>query len=121
MPLGTLYYEKKEYITSEKYLTLAIELNAKDHKVYNSRGLTYSRWKKWKLALQDFSKAILLHDKYVESYNNRGYAKFQLQRYSEAISDWEKAIEYGLPKIVLQKYIKRAKYLLYKQRKANKQ
>ena len=53
----------------------AIELNPKDAKAYNNRGVAKRQLKQYKEAITDYDKAIKLNPKDVKAYNNRGLRK----------------------------------------------
>ena len=47
----------------------------------------------YKLAIDDYSKAIELNPQLMRAYHNRGYAKFKLAQYESAIEDYNKILE----------------------------
>eukprot|EP00761_Pharyngomonas_kirbyi_P009358 gb/GECH01009374.1/.p1 GENE.gb/GECH01009374.1/~~gb/GECH01009374.1/.p1 ORF type:complete len:252 (+),score=24.63 gb/GECH01009374.1/:1-756(+) len=53
---------------------------------FNNRG-------KYKLAIEDYTKAIQLNPENVAAYNNRGFAYRKVNQYDKAINDYSKALE----------------------------
>ncbi|CAO5021163.1 UDP-N-acetylglucosamine--peptide N-acetylglucosaminyltransferase SPINDLY [Microcystis aeruginosa] len=60
---------------------------------YVNRGILYRRQQKYKLALDDYNKAIELNPNFAMAYNNRGNIYSDQKKYDLALSDYDKAIE----------------------------
>ncbi|MFB2807487.1 tetratricopeptide repeat protein [Microcystis sp. BLCC-F209] len=60
---------------------------------YANRGNLYSDQQKYKLALDDYNKAIELNPNFAMAYNNRGGLYRLQEKYDLALSDYDKAIE----------------------------
>ena len=57
------------------------------------RGLARFRLKKFELAINDYSKALVLNPNLAEAYNNRGFTYFTVQRLERAIADFSAALK----------------------------
>jgi tetratricopeptide (TPR) repeat protein len=70
-------------------------LKVTDHNwlIYNNRGISHNDMGNYRLAMQDFVKAIEIQPNYIESYYNRGLACNSLGNYRQAIEDFDKTIE----------------------------
>jgi tetratricopeptide (TPR) repeat protein len=86
--------------------TKIVEINPKDAKAYNARGLAYSHDTEDRVekAIADFTRAIEINPKYAEAYINRGHAYSWLSKYyayrgdrkevaNKAIADFTQAIK----------------------------
>ena len=60
---------------------------------YSNRGVLYQDQQKYKLALDDYNKAIELNPNHANAYVNRGVLYKDLQKYDLALSDYSKAID----------------------------
>jgi tetratricopeptide (TPR) repeat protein len=61
-------------------------------RVYHNRGLAYLQQKQYKLAIEDFNKALEIWPQYNFVYNDRGAAYLELQDYQQAINDFNQSI-----------------------------
>ncbi len=71
----------------------AIELNDKDVRFHNMRGLFLLTRRQYEPAIQDFSTAIQADPKYVQAYNNRGLVHLAQSNYADAVADFNHAVE----------------------------
>jgi lipoprotein NlpI len=55
-------------------LLKVIELNPKDARVFNNRGLVYTKLKQFEKAIQNYNQAIELNPKYADAFIDRGVA-----------------------------------------------
>jgi tetratricopeptide (TPR) repeat protein len=80
-----------------RHFTKIIELDSNIAEAYWRRGYEYYRTKQYRLAVPDFSKAILKDSTFnhAEVLADRGLAKEMLGSFNEAIIDFSKAIEYS--------------------------
>ena len=69
-----------------------LSITPNEAQAYNNRGDGYSKQKKYKVALEDFNKAIELNKVYLQAYANRGSVLNNLGKYDDAIRDFDKAI-----------------------------
>ena len=60
---------------------------------YGNRGNLYRDQQKYKLALDDYNKAIELNPNHANAYVNRGILYYNQQKYELALSDFSKAID----------------------------
>ena len=60
---------------------------------YYNRGIVYNDLKKFKCAIQDFTRAIELDSNNSQYYNSRGIAYFNDNNYEKAISDFTEAFK----------------------------
>ena len=74
-------------------LDKAIQLNPKDHRYYNDRGVAHKRSGDLEAALSDYSKALEIKPDYTNALNNRGVAYLKLGRFDDAIADFTSALK----------------------------
>ena len=116
-----------------KFYTEAIELNPNNPKAYVARGSTYTgtvsvlkhkiedtpRFKRvkshgnsaetyYRLALEDFGKAIELNPNDAMNYAYRGNAHYTFGKYPQVLKDWDEALK--IDSACLQVYIYRSMY-----------
>ncbi|MBO9703793.1 MAG: tetratricopeptide repeat protein [Sporocytophaga sp.] len=60
---------------------------------YNNRGVEFNKSGEYKLAIEDFNKALELNPTHKEAYNNLGVALANLGKNKEAISAYDKALK----------------------------
>ena len=60
--------------------------------LYLNRGITYSSVKKYKQAIDDFSKAISINPKNVQSYLQRGLAYYADADFQQAVNDFSQVL-----------------------------
>ncbi|MFM8924622.1 MAG: tetratricopeptide repeat protein, partial [Microcystis panniformis] len=82
----------KRYDEGLAAITQAIDL-APRAVWYGNRGNLYREQQKYKLALDDYNKAIELNPNFAMAYNNRGNLYYNQQKYELALADFNKAIE----------------------------
>lgn len=71
----------------------AIELNGKEVRYHNMRGLFMLTRRQHDQALEDFAAALKADPKYVQAYNNRGLVHLAKSDYKAAVEDFNKAVE----------------------------
>ena len=74
-------------------LNKAIQLNSKNHRYYNDRGVAHKRSGNLESALSDYSKALEIRPDYTNALNNRGVAYLNLGRFDDAIADFTSALK----------------------------
>ncbi|MFM6321010.1 MAG: tetratricopeptide repeat-containing serine protease family protein, partial [Microcystis panniformis] len=82
----------KRYDEGLAAITQAIDL-APRAVWYGNRGNLYREQQKYKLALDDYNKAIELNPNHAGAYYNRGLLYSDQKKYDLALSDYDKAIE----------------------------
>ncbi|GCL49493.1 tetratricopeptide repeat protein [Microcystis aeruginosa NIES-3804] len=100
VPNNPNYYNEKSGVLSrlKRYdeglaaITQAINL-APRAAWYGNRGVLYYNQQKYKLALDDYNKAIELNPNFAMAYYNRGVLYFNQKKYELALADCNKAIE----------------------------
>ncbi|MBD2622179.1 tetratricopeptide repeat protein [Microcystis flos-aquae FACHB-1344] len=100
VPNNPNYYNEKSGVLSrlKRYdeglaaITQAINL-APRAAWYGNRGVLYYNQQKYKLALDDYNKAIELNPNHAQAYNNRGTLYDEQQKYELALADYNQAIE----------------------------
>ncbi len=90
---GTDFINKNMIDDAITEFTLAIFINMKCAKIYNSRGYAYSKKKHYDYAIKDYSKAIDINPNYVSAYNSRGNIYSEKEDYGLAIQDYTRAIQ----------------------------
>lgn len=60
--------------------------------ILNDRGVAYSRMGQFKLAIDDYNRAVQLFPEYAPIYNNRGSALLRLGLPQEAVRDFDRAL-----------------------------
>ncbi len=91
--IAEIYYTKKKYKTSLKYINEAINLDQENARYYSDRGLVKKKLKDYEEAILDYDKAIKLEAKEAIHYSRRGDIKSELKYYKEALLDYDKTIE----------------------------
>jgi tetratricopeptide (TPR) repeat protein len=89
--LGAEYLLKDETDKALSCFNKAIKLSPRNFEVYYNRGLLFSKNKKNKEAVADFSKAIGLNQ-YSKAYAARATTYYEERNYTAAISDAESAL-----------------------------
>jgi len=84
--------ELKRYDEELAAITQAINLAPRAAWYYN-RGILYYNQQKYKLALDDYNKAIELNPNYALAYYNRGNLYRRQQKYKLALDDYNQAIK----------------------------
>ncbi|NCR63297.1 MAG: serine protease [Microcystis aeruginosa LG11-05] len=100
VPNNPNHYNEKSSVLSQlkRYdeglaaITQAINLAPRAAWYYN-RGILYYNQQKYKLALDDYNKAIELNPNYALAYYNRGNIYYDQQKYDLALSDYNQAIK----------------------------
>ena len=78
---------------AELYKEDFVKLNLNLAEMYHERGIVYFELDEYKLAIQDFDKAIKLNPNNADAYDCRGSSYFNLKQYRQAIKDYDKVIE----------------------------
>jgi tetratricopeptide (TPR) repeat protein len=73
-------------------LSLAIDINSTDSKLFATRGILLCRKNLFDDAIQDFTQAVSLNPKDSYSFNNRGIAYLQSGKLKEALEDCNRAV-----------------------------
>ena len=63
--------------------------------IYLNNGLTRNSLEDFKLAIDDFTKAIKIDENYADAYQNRAVSHMCLEDFNNALKDAEKALELG--------------------------
>jgi protein O-mannosyl-transferase len=103
--LGNIYADLGQSQKAMSYYNEAIRIRPDYADAYYNRGLIYASQKRYKEALDNYTKAISLMPTF-QAYNNRGNTYNRLGRYKEAIADYTSAI--GLEKRIPLLYTNRA-------------
>jgi tetratricopeptide (TPR) repeat protein len=69
------------------------QVESKDAKFYNNRGVAYFAKGEYDQAISELNKAIEINPSYVEAYDNRGCAYVAKGKYDQGISDFNRALE----------------------------
>jgi len=85
---GYEYYTAEKYELSIDYFTKAINENPNNSSLYIVRGASYKSLGMYKLALEDYEKAIKIDDN-ILGYNNRGWVHITLKNYELAMQDYK--------------------------------
>ena len=73
----------------------AIDVNPRDFRYYNDRGIAYKASGNLDKALEDYSKALAIKPDYPNALNNRGLLFVQQGELDKAIEDFRNALQYG--------------------------
>lgn len=76
--------------------TEAIRLNQQNPYLYYNRGNLYAAQNDYRLAIEDYSRAIVLDQHLAEAFFNRGLARIKSGMAKEGVADLSKAGELGL-------------------------
>ena len=74
-------------------LLLSTACGSDSPEAHYNRGLEYQESGEYRLAIQDYDKAIDLNPNFLDAYNNRGNTYFDLGEHRRAIEDFDRAIE----------------------------
>ena len=87
------YNSKEDYERAIEFANEAIELNPKNAKAYNERGIAYGGLGEEYKSLEDYNKAIELNSNSALYFSNRGHMHMFFKNPDDAIKDFKKAIE----------------------------
>lgn len=73
----------------------ALELNPREYRYYNDRGIAYRRSGNLKAARADYTKALELKPDYTNALNNRGIVYLQQGLHDKAATDFTEALKHG--------------------------
>lgn len=90
---GTVYYQKGNFESAIRYLSMSLALEPKAPDVYFNRGLSYRRQHKIDEAISDFSKAIELNQTQSGYYFERCNAFIVKNDFDDAVADCSEAIK----------------------------
>ncbi|MCF6768276.1 tetratricopeptide repeat protein [Thiotrichales bacterium 19S11-10] len=91
--LGCISLQQKRPQKAIDYFSQAIELNSRDHRVYNNLALALVQLDQTHQAIINYEKAIELNPNYYQAYNNLGMAFEILERSENAIINYKKAVQ----------------------------
>lgn len=89
--LACVKYFLEDYLGSIKDLNKIIEVGPTNSKIYTQRANALLALKKYKLALQDFSIAVLINPN-ADTYYNRGLTHLNINYYKQAKKDFDKSL-----------------------------
>jgi tetratricopeptide (TPR) repeat protein len=100
---GYAYYAKALLEVAEKHDTIAIDYLCKSISInpdmngsaYFERGKLKEKFKDYKGAIDDYTKAIETKSNYAEAYYNRANLNHKINRDEQSIKDYTSAISYG--------------------------
>jgi len=84
---GHEYYNAEKYELSIDYFTEAIINDQNNSSLYIIRGASYKSLGLYKLALEDYEKAIKIDDN-ILGYNNRAWVYITFKKYESAMQDY---------------------------------
>jgi protein O-mannosyl-transferase len=85
------YHQCGYWKTTFELWNHAIKVTKNNYLAYQYRGIAYGQTGQYRLAIDDFNKALNVN-KYYKGYNNRGFAYANLGLYQQAIEDYNEAI-----------------------------
>lgn len=114
--LASTKYYLEDYLGSITDLSTIINSTSTNYRVYTQRANALLALKKYKLALQDFSLAILINPS-TDTYYNRGLTHLNINYYKQAKIDFDKSLSFdknntsayffrGISHLLLGKYSK---------------
>lgn len=92
--LGVIYLKLKDYDKAIFWTKKALEIEPKNHAIYNNLGAIYLILGKLYDAINFFSEALRLKPDYAQAYNSLGIIYKKLENYEEAIKNFNNAIKY---------------------------
>ena len=75
------------------YLDRQIQFDSNNTELWNEKGMTLRRMKRYEEAFKAYDKAIALKPDYATAWNNKGVVFTYLNKYEEALKTYDKAIE----------------------------
>jgi Flp pilus assembly protein TadD len=98
--LGVAYYKKGDFANALENYRKALELDHNHASVFNNIGSIYLRVylakrdeRAYRLAMDNFTRAIAIDPRLFAAYNSRGAAYKFKNQVDKAIDDWKKTIE----------------------------
>lgn len=90
--LGVLYFQKKNFNLSIKYLDLAINLNSSFHEALSDKGLALKNLNKFDDAMNCFNGALKINKDNVKALINRANLFLITKKYQNAKDDYESCL-----------------------------
>jgi Flp pilus assembly protein TadD len=75
------------------YIDRQMQFGTNNEALWNERGMTLRRMKRYEEAIKAYDKAIEIKPDYVEAWNNKGAALSYINKQEEALKYYDKAIE----------------------------
>ncbi len=92
---GVESYYNAKYDEAYKYFKKAIDADENNFEAWYWMGNYYNNQRRYKKAIEYFTKSIELNPGFADSYANRGFAKNYLKDKKGACEDWKKARDLG--------------------------
>lgn len=89
------FIENEDYVKAIENYEKALELNPKDEKAWNNKGVALRELGKYEEAIKCYDKALELNPKDEDVWNNKGNALSALGKPKEAIKCYDKALEFN--------------------------
>lgn len=91
--LGSLYLEKKDLASAEKYLSMVNESEITDPSIFYNLGVSYYAAQNNDKALSYFEKSVQLDPKYIDGYYQLGLVYMAKNNNPKAVENFKKVIE----------------------------
>lgn len=90
--LSVISYQRGDYAQALDQIDLALDKNPDNSLVWNQRGLTLHRLKRFEDAVASYDRALAVWRDHPEALCNRGAALYELRRFDEAVASYERAL-----------------------------
>ncbi len=91
--LGIIFYQKKEYEKSLKYINKSISINPENFRAYNNRGNIFIKLREYDIAIENYKNAIKIKPSYPGAFYNLGMAYKVTCKFNVALNYYKKCIE----------------------------
>jgi arylsulfatase A-like enzyme/Tfp pilus assembly protein PilF len=89
--LGLLQFQQRDYAGAAQNLAKAVDLGIREHIVFNSLGISYSRTNQLRKSVESYKQALELNPQFAETHVNLAIAYQRLNQTAEAQQEFQAA------------------------------